>query len=167
MRAPALLARAGRLGQRRFDSQPGQAAAVLIVTPGLPVPADVLRGARRRGEGPVAVLSLARVHGSAWGLPNPGLLPTAKELAEHRQLVTRAVRRLEEAGTEAYGQVAVTRRPVKTIVTVARARRASHVMVLTPPTPRWRAIIEGDLALDVGRRLPDGMSAEPVPVPAR
>ena len=35
-------------------------------------------GAQRRR--PVAVISLARIYGSSFGLPNPGLMPTKKEL---------------------------------------------------------------------------------------
>jgi hypothetical protein len=108
----------------------------------------------------VAVVSIARIYGSSLGLPNPGLLPTRKEMDEQRALVTEAIDRLERAGVEAWGQVATTRRYAKTIAQAARARGVAHVLVVTPETARWRLMIEGDVARDVGRRIGKEMVVE-------
>jgi len=106
----------------------------------------------------VAVVSIARIYGYSLGLPNPGLLPTRKEMDEQRALVTKAIDRLERSGVEAWGQVAATRRYAGTIVKAARARGVDHVLVVTPQVPRWRLMIEGDLAREVRRRIGKDMS---------
>jgi hypothetical protein len=150
-----------RFGRKKFDKQPTQSADVLIATAGDRITAAVIRRAVNLSEGgPVAVVSLARIYGSAYGLPSPGLMPSKKELAERRDLVTRAIGRLERTGTEASGQIAATRRPVKTIVAVAKARGVRHVIVIAPETAKWRRFVEGDLARDVSRRLPDDVTVE-------
>ena len=81
-------------GRKKFDKQPTQHAAVLVATNGLPVPASALARARALSEGaPVAVVTIARIYGSSLGLPNPGLMPTKKEMAEQRTIVERAIER--------------------------------------------------------------------------
>jgi len=154
-----------RFGRRKWDPQPTQPAAVLIATAGHDVPKSAIRRAVAVADGgAVAVVTLARVYGSAFGLPNPGLMPTRQEMQAERDRVTAAVTAIERSGVTAWGQVAATRRPVKTIARIAAARGASVVLVVTPPTPRWRQMVEGDLARDVGRRLGDGVRVEPIPL---
>jgi K+-sensing histidine kinase KdpD len=153
--------RLGRIGRKKFDPQPTQHSAVLIATNGEPVSAAVVRRAVELSDGePVAVVTLARIYGSALGLPNPGLMPSKVELADHRELVDKVVRRLERRGVAAWGQIAATRKPRKTIVAAARARGVRHVIVVTPEQPRWRQLVEGDLVHDVERRLPDDVTVE-------
>jgi hypothetical protein len=143
-----------RFGKAKWDEQPSQSSAVLIATVGVPIPKAVIRRAGQLGGGrPVAVVTIARIWGSSLGLPNPGLLPTRKEMDEQRALVTKAIDDLERSGVEAWGQVASTRRYAKAIAQAARARGVTHVLVVTPDTPRWRLLIEGDVARDVRRRL--------------
>ena len=74
-------------------------------------------------------------------------------MEEQQALVTKAIDRLERSGVEAWGQVAATRRYGKTIAKAARARGVGHVLVVTPQVPRWRLMIEGDVARDVKRRI--------------
>ena len=122
-----------RFGRRKFDKQPAQPAAVLIASNGVAVPNAALRLARRVSGGePVAVVSIARLYGSGLGLQNPGLMPTRKELAQQQEIVERAVSSLEKAGSEAWGQIAISRRPAKTIAEAARARGVRHVIVVRP-----------------------------------
>ena len=102
---------------------------------------------------PVAIVAIARIYGSSFGLPSPGLMPTRKEMDEQLALVNKAIVRLEKGGVEAWGQVASTRRYAKTIAQVGRARGVSHVLVVTPEVPRWRRLMEGDTARDVRRRV--------------
>jgi nucleotide-binding universal stress UspA family protein len=143
-----------RFGKAKWDQQPSQSSAVLIATVGIPIPATVIRRAVELSEGhPVAVVTIARIYGSSLGLPNPGLLPTKKEMDEQRAIVTEAIDRLERSGVEAWGQVATTRRYAKTITQAARARHVAHLLVVTREAPRWRKIIEGDVARDVRRRI--------------
>ena len=82
-------------GRRKFDRQPTQQAPVLIATNGFPIPAATLRRARELSEGdPVAVVTIARIYGSSLGLPNPGLMPTRKEMADQKAIVEKAVGRV-------------------------------------------------------------------------
>ena len=150
-----------RFGRGKRDKQPTQPTAVLIATVGISIPPAVIRHAvELSGRHPVAVVSIARIYGSSLGLPNPGLLPTRKELDEQRALVTKAIDRLERSGVEAWGQVAATRRYAKTIAKAARARGANHVLVVTPEVPRWRLMIEGDVARQVRRRIGKDIAVE-------
>jgi hypothetical protein len=152
-----------RRGKGKWDKQPTQSSAVLIATVGIPIPSSVIdRAVALSGGRPVAVVSIARIYGSSLGLPNPGLLPTRKEMDEQRALVTKAVDGLERSGVEAWGQVATTRRYGKTIAQAARARGVSQVLVVTPEMARWRQMIEGDVARDVRRRIGKEMVVEGV-----
>jgi hypothetical protein len=150
-----------RLRKKKWDDQPTQGAAVLIASSGEAVPQAAVRWAVSMSDGePVAVISLARIYGSSFGLPNPGLMPTKKELEAQRTQVTKALDLIEKAGHEGWGQVAATRRPVKTIVAAARARGVRHVLVIAPEAPRWCDIVEGNLMKDVARRLGAGVHVE-------
>jgi alkylated DNA nucleotide flippase Atl1 len=153
-----------RFGRRKFDKQPEQPAAVLIASNGVKIPGAALRLAQRVGGGkPVAVVSIARLYGSSFGLQNRGLMPTAQELAEQREIVGRAVTSIEKGGAESWGQVAITRRPAKTIATAARARGVGHVIVVrSEQAARWRRVVEGDLAKEVARKLGPGVEVEGV-----
>ncbi len=149
--------------RRRWDKQPTDPAAVLIASTGEPIPAAaVSRAVALSGGQPVAVVSLARIYGSALGLPNPGLLPTQREMTDQRDRVASALTAVERAGTAGWGQVAATRRPGKTIARVARARGAQHVIVVAPAQPRWRRVVEGSLVRELSRRLGPGTSVEAV-----
>jgi hypothetical protein len=149
----------------KWDKQPTQSSAVLIATVGIAIPPTVIRRAVQLSEGrPVAIVAIARIYGSSFGLPSPGLMPTRKEMDEQLALVNKAIARLERAGVEAWGQVASTRRYARTIAQVGRARGVSRVLVVTPEVPRWRRLMEGDTARDVRRRVGKEMTVEGVTV---
>lgn len=149
----------------KWDKQPAQSSAVLIATVGTAIPSEVIRQAVELSEGrPVAIIAIARIYGSSFGLPSPGLMPTRKEMDEQLSFVNSAIKRLEKAGVEAWGQVASTRRYGRTIAQAGRARGVSHVIVVTPEVARWRSFMEGDTARDVRRRVGKEMSVEGVTV---
>jgi nucleotide-binding universal stress UspA family protein len=77
----------------------------------------------------VRVLALARIHGVAFGMPNPGLLPTKKELEERRKTIARAIRRLKKKGIEADGHVLGTRKSTKKILEEARTTEAEAIVM--------------------------------------
>jgi hypothetical protein len=153
-----------RFGRRKFDKQPEQSAGVLVASNGVAIPNASLRLARRLGRGePVAVVSIVRLYGSSMGLQNPGLMPTHKEMAAQREIVERAVSSLEKDGTEAWGQIAISRRPAKTIAAAAKARGAAHVIIVRPEqSVRWRRVVEGDLVKEVARKLGADVEVEGV-----
>jgi hypothetical protein len=154
-----------RFGRRKFDKQPTQSAAVLIAAPfGDPIPPSAVKNALALSEGkPVAVVTVARIYGSSMGLPNPGLLPTRKEMDAQKSQVERTIRLVEKAGVEVWGQVAASRKPVKTVAEVATARGVRHVIVVrTPQEKKWREFVEGDIVKDISRKLGPDVNVEGV-----
>jgi hypothetical protein len=93
-----------QFGRRRWDPQPTTSAAVLLASSG--EPRRRAPGSRAAAGGPVADSEGLRL---AFGLPNPGLLPTRREREEQFAMVQRAVTDLEQRGCTADDQVAATR----------------------------------------------------------
>jgi hypothetical protein len=152
-----------KFGRRKFDKQPTQPAAVLIASNGEKIPGAAIRQALRLSAGePVAVVTIARIYGSSLGLPNPGLMPTRKEMDEQREIASRTVSALEKAGVEAWGQVAATRKASKTIAEAAAARGVRYVLVVRPEKSGWRRVVEGDVAKEVAHKLGADVTVEGV-----
>jgi nucleotide-binding universal stress UspA family protein len=151
-------------GRRRWDPQPTTPAAVLLASSGSPFSRAAVRRAKElAGGGPVAVLSILKVYGSQFGLPNPGLMPTRREREEQLAIVQRAITDLESRGLSADGQVAATRSAGRTIAKVAKARNVRYVVMDIQPQTGVRKVIEGELTNIVRRRLRDGTTLELVP----
>jgi nucleotide-binding universal stress UspA family protein len=79
------------------------------------------------------VFSIARVHGVSFGLQTPGLLPTRKEWDEQRELVGRAVKRLERKGIDADGHVVGTRKSTKRILQEAEFAGCDAIVMAADP----------------------------------
>ena len=94
-----------------------------------------------RSNASVQVLSIARVHGVAFGLPNPGLLPTKREWDEQREIVRKAVARLRRKGIDADGHVVGTRNATKRICQEAVITHAGAIVMAADPD---RGRIVGD-----------------------
>jgi nucleotide-binding universal stress UspA family protein len=95
-----------------------------------------------RSGASVRVFSIARVHGTAYGFPSPGLLPTKAEWAQQRELVAKAVKRLRRKGIEADGTVIGTRKSTKRICEEARLSDCDAIVMAADPD---RNRIIGDL----------------------
>jgi hypothetical protein len=157
-----------KVRRSRWDPQPTQQAAVLLASAGDPLPRSmVLHGVEAAGGGDVAVVTVARIYGSAWGLPNPGLMPTKREMEIQRGLVEAALGIITAKGANAWGQVVTSRNPARSIARVAQARQAGRVVVALPATPRWRQVIEGDLVRAIQRRVGPAVVVEGVPAAGR
>lgn len=138
----------------RGDPQPTDQVAVVLATDGRPLSARATeQAARLASGGSVAVVTIARIHGFAFGLQNPGLLPTRRERDEQRALVESAIAALERAKVSADGQVAITRNAGKVIAKVALTRGAPHVVMDADGRGRLRRLVEGDPVRVVRRRL--------------
>lgn len=145
---------AGFLARRRWDAPPRDPAAVLLASSGAPISRAAARRARDLAAGqPIAVISILRVYGSAFGLPNPGLMPTRRERDEQVGIVDRAIRDLEHMGCTADGQVTSTRSAGRAIAKAARARQVSHVVMDAVPATGVRRILEGEVTAVIRRRL--------------
>jgi hypothetical protein len=154
------------LRKRRGDPQPTAPVAVVVASSGAPFTKAAIRRARElAGANPIAVVSTLKIYGSSWGLPTPGLMPTAKERQEQLAIVRAAVHSLERRGCIVDGQVAATRRAGFTIARIALARGASVVVMDDPGTRGLRRFVEGDITAVVRRRLGHVASLELVNKP--
>ena len=141
-------------GRRRWDQQPTAPAAVLLASSGAPFSKAAVRRARELAAGgPVAVLSILKIYGSTFGLPNPGLLPTRRERDEQYANVKRAIDQLERSGCTADGQIAATRSAGRMIAKVAQARQVRVVVMDDSAESGARRVIEGSVTSTVRRRL--------------
>jgi nucleotide-binding universal stress UspA family protein len=142
------------LGRNRWDKQPTSEAAVLLASSGSQFSRAAMRRARELADGqPVAVLSILKVYGSTFGLPNPGLMPTRREREEQLNNVKRAISELENRGCTVDGQIAATRSAGRTIAKVARARKVSYVVMDDQRASGIRRVIEGEVTNNVRRWL--------------
>ncbi len=119
----------------------GRFDRVLLASEGRPIPkAAIARVAALTQPGAsVRVFSVARVHGTAFGLPTPGLLPTRQEWAAQRELVAEAIKRLKRQGVAAEGHVLGARNATKKILQEA-ARHDCQAIVMAADPDRNRIV---------------------------
>jgi nucleotide-binding universal stress UspA family protein len=123
-------------------SEPGF-ARIMLASEGREIPdaaiARVAELADRSGPSPatVHVFSIARVHGVAFGFPNPGLMPTKREWAEQRAIIDGAIKRLRRKGLEAEGHVLATRKVTAKICDEA-TREECQAIVMAADADRGR-----------------------------
>jgi nucleotide-binding universal stress UspA family protein len=121
------------------DPQPEatqQFKRILLASEGREIPDAAIKRAielARQSHTSVHVFSIARVHGVAFGLPSPGLLPTKREWAEQREFVTKAVRRIERKGIDAKGHVLGTRNATKKIREEAQIEGCDAIVMGADP----------------------------------
>jgi nucleotide-binding universal stress UspA family protein len=96
------------------------------------------RIARESGAG-VHVLSIARVWGTSFGFPNPGLMPTKREWEQQRENVDKAIARLMRKKVKAAGRVVGTRAGAKVICKEA-SRLECDAIVMGADPPRAAAM---------------------------
>jgi nucleotide-binding universal stress UspA family protein len=113
------------------------AADVLIASTGKPFTEAAIAEAVRLAGGPargrVRVITIARIHGTSFGLQHPGLMPSRKEKDAAQAVVTEAITSLQRAGLKADGEVVITRAPARSFARAAQASGASHVVLDNPP----------------------------------
>lgn len=123
----------------RTDERPvTTATTVLLGSVDATFPDDAVRRAVELAgpDGRVYVVSTARVYGTSFGLPHPGLYPNKSEREQHRRAVADAVRAVERAGPHAEGEVLATRHAARMLGRRARQRGCSQVVVSAGPRPR-------------------------------
>lgn len=92
-----------------------------------------------RSKAPVHVLVIARIWGTSFGFPNPGLMPNKREWEEQRNKAELAVRALKGWGLEADGHVLGTRNAAKKIVEMARLHDCGAI-VMAADEPKNRLL---------------------------
>ncbi|HEX4009640.1 MAG TPA: universal stress protein [Solirubrobacteraceae bacterium] len=109
---------------------------ILLASEGRPIPpaavARAIELAKPAGAS-VHVFTIARIHGTAFGMPVPGLMPTKQEWAEQREIVSKTIRRLERKGIEAGGHVLGTRNATKKILAEATLHNCEAIVMAADP----------------------------------
>lgn len=116
--------------------------AVLLASEEREIPraaVDLAARIAERSNAPVHVFSIARVWGTSFGFPNPGLLPTKKEWDRQHEVVRKAVARLRRKGIEADARVIGTRAAAKRIV--GEARRLGCDAIVMGADPQKHALL--------------------------
>jgi hypothetical protein len=152
--------------RRSLDEQPASQCEVLLASDGRKAfsPRAVAQAAALADSAPAAVVTIAKIHGTQFGFPHPGLLPTKQEIAERSKWVEDAIRELRRRGVEADGQVAATRKARKKITAIARLRGVKVVVIDETESTGVRRMVEGDLGSELRRTLrKDAIEVEVVP----
>ena len=89
------------------------------------------------GGAPVKVLAIARIWGSAFGLPHPGLRPTKSEWQTQRDIVEAAISTLDRLGTKARGEVLGSRNAAGAILKHAAAIGSGVIVMAADAEPHW------------------------------
>jgi hypothetical protein len=155
-----------RRRRRGWDDQPTGECEVLLASDGRKEFSTraVAQAAALSHSTPVTVVTIAKIHGTQFGFPHPGLLPTKQELAERSGWVEEAIRGLRQRGVQADGQVAATRKARKKLADVARVRGVRVVVIEETEATGLRRLVEGDLGRELRRTLRrDGIAVEIVP----
>jgi nucleotide-binding universal stress UspA family protein len=113
---------------------------ILLASEGRPISrsATELAGQMAKKAGAeVHVLSIARIWGTRFGLPHPGLRPNKRELQEQHDSVASAVTWLKRRDIPVTGEVTSTRNAFKRILSEARRRRADAIIMAADPPQHW------------------------------
>jgi nucleotide-binding universal stress UspA family protein len=113
------------MGSERFER-------ILLATEGRPISEGAIQRVIELARGDhanVRVLSIARVYGTAFGLPNPGLLPNKQEWDAQRDSVGKAIARLKRKGLAADGHVIGTRKATKRICEEADLQECEAIVM--------------------------------------
>jgi nucleotide-binding universal stress UspA family protein len=117
-----------RRGEERYER-------ILLASEGREIPSSAIDlvlelaapGAR------VHVFTIARIHGTAFGMPTPGLMPTKREWAQQREIVAKSIRRLKRRRLTATGHVLGTRNATKKILAEAAAHNCQAIVMAADP----------------------------------
>jgi nucleotide-binding universal stress UspA family protein len=110
--------------------------AVLLASEDREIPTAAVDFAARiakHSDAPVHVFTIARVWGTSFGFPNPGLQPTRHEWEQQRHNVEKAIGRLERKGVKARGRVVGTRAGSKRIVKEATRLDCDAIVMAADP----------------------------------
>jgi nucleotide-binding universal stress UspA family protein len=109
---------------------------ILLASEGRPIPdaaVDLTIQLAKKSGASVHVFTIARIHGVAFGMQTPGLLPTKREWKEQRDIVAKAIKRMEREGIEADGHVVGTRKATKSICGEAVKKGCDAIVMAADP----------------------------------
>jgi nucleotide-binding universal stress UspA family protein len=109
---------------------------ILLATEGRAIPEAAIRRVLELADpegASVRVLSIARVYGTSFGMPTPGLLPSRDEWRQQQEIVTKAIKRLKRKGVPADGHVVGTRKSTKKILEEATLQECEAIVMAADP----------------------------------
>jgi nucleotide-binding universal stress UspA family protein len=134
------------------------AQSVLIASEGRAFNDEVIALALRlvAPGGHIRVVSIARLWGTSFGLPNPGLRPSKAEMKVQEDNVATAIEKLKKAGAEADGHIITTRDPRKSIHKEAKRQQSDVIIMGADPQRAWivRGMMWSQEPYRVRRRAP-------------
>ena len=122
------------------DAKSLRPALVLLASEGRAIPNAAIEFAAnlaKQGSKQVKVLSIARIWGSAFGMPHPGLRPNKSEWQTQRDIVEAAIKALAQRAIDARGEVLGSRNASKSILKHADAIGADAIVMAADPEPHW------------------------------
>ena len=129
-------------GREREPPDPGTLVlkSLLLASEGraiVPEAIDLAATIARKSGADVRVISIARVWGAAFGLPNPSLMPNKREWEEQRSLVADAVKSLQRRDIKAAGTVVGTRNAARKIVAEAKGHGCGAIIMAADGPRHW------------------------------
>ena len=144
--------------RKKFDPEPTEPIGVMLATASDSFSDAAIRTVINEAAGrQVSVLAILRVYGSQFGLPNPGLLPNKQEREKAYGVMEEAMAKLEDAGLEVDGQIAITRAIAKKITEMTVLRQATVLVMDDSPEIGLRRKMEGDITGGIAKRLPSSV----------
>ncbi len=122
------------------DPQTAAPATIMLASEGKPISPEAIEFAARlsrNAKAPVQVFLIARIWGSSFGMPHPGLMPTKREWQAQRDRIAETVRQLKRRGVEATGSVVSTRNASGRILAEIKRRAPDAVVMPAPPPRHW------------------------------
>ena len=158
--------RVGSQGAAPAAPRPRKARKILVASTGAPIERAVLEAAvELAGEEPTRmyVMSVARIWGVKYGLPNPGLYPNRLEWEQQRKVVDDAAAWLRKRGFEVKVRAVAARNAPRALGSWATMLGCNAVVIGQPPLARWERVVKGEDARDLARRTKATVHAVPVP----
>lgn len=156
---------AAKVAPRRISDPPRRVLLVAVVNAPEPELVEKTLELASPKHAKITVLGVAKIYGTSLGLPHPGLQPNRIEWQVLRDGVEEAANELRAHGFEVRVGLTRARNIPKMVAKWVQARNFHAVVVSAPGKPRWRAIVEGDLAREITRRCGVPVHAVPVASP--
>ncbi len=122
------------------DPQTAAPTSIMLASESGPISTEAIEFTARlskTAKAPVHVLMIARIWGSSFGLPHPGLMPTKREWQAQHDAVAETVRQLKRRGVEATGSVISSRNASGRILAEAKRRAPDAIVMAAPPPRHW------------------------------
>ncbi|MGP8233570.1 MAG: universal stress protein [Methylovirgula sp.] len=122
------------------DPQTAAPSSIMLASEGKPISTEAIEFAARlskAAKASVHVFMVARIWGSSFGLPHPGLMPTKREWQAQHDAVAETVRQLKRRGVEATGAVVSTRNASGRILKEVQRRAPDAIVMAAPPPHHW------------------------------